>query len=416
MNVLLFIGLVFSSPNDTLRLEQCYNEAVAAYPLSGQTRLYENITQLKLKSLNAKFLPELSLTGQAAYQSEVTAVPIQLPTVSVPKPDKDAYQLTLNGNQLIFDFGSIAKQKAIEESQKMVDQKNVETELYKLRAQVNDAYFGLLLVQEQEKSLQLTEEDIRSKLAAIESRVKNGAILPSNADILNAELLRVRQNRAEAAANRKTLLTTLKTLLHRDVSDSVVLIVPDLRLQLTPVSAEKRPEYATFAWSQKRLDRYVEWTSRRNLPKISAFGQYSYGQPGLNMYEKDFHTYYVVGLRATWNFWNWNTDGRDRQVFKLQQDIIRTQKESFTQNLTVAAEKFLSEMKKMETLIKLDHDIIALRKKVTQQLSSQLDNGVVTSSEYLTELNSEHQARLTLEVHKLQWLRAQQDYLTTIGE
>lgn len=96
--------------------------------------------------------------------------------------------------------------------------------------------------------------------------------------------------------------------------------------------------------------------------------------------------------------------------------MIGAQEESFTKNISIAAQKNLSEIDKLQELIKLDHEIIALRKKVTQQLSSQLDNGVVTSSEYLTELNAEHQAALTLELHKIQLIKAQKDYRITIGE
>ena len=134
------------------------------------------------------------------------------------------------------------------------------------------------------------------------------------------------------------------------------------------------------------------------------------------MFATSLQEYYIAGIRASWNFWNWKTDRRDRHVLKLQQDLISSQEASFVKSLRVAAKRHLNEISKTEALIKIDYDIIALRGQVTRQMASQLDHGVVTSSEYLTELNAEHQARLTLEWHKLQLVRAQTDYITLLGE
>ncbi|MBL7960702.1 TolC family protein [bacterium] len=416
MKILFLYWLFVSPPADTLKLEECYQKAMEQFPLSKQIKLYDNILELRLSNLNAKYLPEPILNAQTSYQSDVSVFPISLPSVTIPVQHKDAYQVSLVTNQLVYDFGLISNQKGVEKAQTALDKKSVEVELYKLKTQVNEAFFSVLLLQEKERSLRLTDEDVRTKLTSIRSKVKNGTILPSNADILESELLKIAQTVAETKANKMAAIDVLSQLLDLPLEEPLTLAIPYDVTAGGSILTLKRPEFAAFDLSRKKIDRSIELTGRRNLPKISAFLQLSYARPGINAFDNTFQKYYIAGLRASWTFWNWNTDSRDKEILKQQQLIISTQEEAFTKNISIAAQKNLSEIDKLQELIKLDRDIIALRKKVTQQLSSQLDNGVVTSSEYLTELNAEHQASLTLESHKIQLIKAQKDYLITIGE
>jgi outer membrane protein TolC len=416
MKILFLYWLFLSPPTDTLRLEECYQKAMEQFPLSKQIKLYDNMLELRLKNLNAKYLPEPTLNAQTSYQSDVTVLPISLPTVSIPQQHKDGYQVSFVAHQLIYDFGVISKQKDVEKAQTVVDKKSVEVELYKLKNQVNEAYFSVLLLQEKERSLRLTDEDVRTKLTSIQSKVKNGTILPSNADILEAERLKISQTVAETKANKMASINVLSQLLNTPLDESLNLAIPYDVTAGGSGSTLKRPEYAAFDLSRKKIGHSIDLTGRRNLPKISAFLQLSYARPGINAFDNTFQKYYIAGLRASWTFWNWNTDNRDKEILRQQQSMIGAQEETFTKNISIAAQKNLSEIDKLQELIKLDHEIIALRKKVTQQLSSQLDNGVVTSSEYLTELNAEHQASLTLESHKIQLIKVQRDYFITIGE
>jgi hypothetical protein len=76
----------------------------------------------------------------------------------------------------------------------------------------------------------------------------------------------------------------------------------------------------------------------------------------------------------------------------------------------------LSEINKYQSLIDTDNKIIQLRNDITLSAASQLDNGVVTSTEYLTEVNSELQARLNLKTHLVKLTQAKIDYLITLGQ
>lgn len=147
-----------------------------------------------------------------------------------------------------------------------------------------------------------------------------------------------------------------------------------------------------------------------------GFGTLGYGRPGLNMLSNDFKGYAMVGAKLSWNVWNWNQTDNERQVLGVQKSIIETQKESFYQNMKIALQNNLSEINKYQSLIETDNRIIQLRNEITLSSASQLDNGVITSSEYLTEVNAELQARLNLKTHLVKYTQAKYDYLITLGE
>ncbi|NTW49910.1 MAG: TolC family protein, partial [Chlorobiales bacterium] len=182
------------SSADTLRLAGCYKEAEKAYPLRDKIELQESITDLKLSNFTAQYLPQLSLTGKATYQSQVLELPFKIPGATTPEFYKDNYQVSLNLDQLIYDGGAIGSQRGIARTQKELEQQSVAVELYKLRDRVNDAFFNVLLLQEQEKSLMSLKEALTSKLDLLRSQVKNGLAVESAADAVDAELKKTEQS------------------------------------------------------------------------------------------------------------------------------------------------------------------------------------------------------------------------------
>ena len=89
--------------------------------------------------------------------------------------------------------------------------------------------------------------------------------------------------------------------------------------------------------------------------------------------------------------------------------------ETFNKNLKIAGEKSISDISNYELLIQKDNEIIELRTKIKETVASQLTNGVLTSSEYISELNAETQAKLNLQYHKIQLIKAKINYLTITG-
>jgi outer membrane protein TolC len=199
------------------------------------------------------------------------------------------------------------------------------------------------------------------------------------------------------------------------ISDSVKLKLPDIVVALTSYD-NIRPEIKAFELQEQKLDFSKSLLSCKLMPKFAAFGQLGYGRPGLNMLSNSFDAFYLVGAKVSWPLWDWNETKNEKNLLDLQKQIFESQKETFNQGIKILLEKYITDIAKYENLISSDNDIISLREKVVKTAESQLENGTITATEYLTELNNLSQAKVNLQSHKIELVKAQIDYLTTKGK
>ncbi len=99
----------------------------------------------------------------------------------------------------------------------------------------------------------------------------------------------------------------------------------------------------------------------------------------------------------------------------VQQEIIRSQKKAFEMNLNIQLEELMANIIKYEEAVSRDEEILQLREEITGAAVSKLENGVITSTEYITELNAETQARIQLDLHRIQLEQARISFLTSKG-
>ncbi|MFA6923813.1 MAG: TolC family protein [Bacteroidales bacterium] len=414
LNIFLYLTS-FGQIGDSLTLYFCYDEAIKNYPLSKQRDIFTSSTELKIKNIGVNYLPQIFLNGQATLQSDVTKIPQFIPNMKIPKLNKDSYKATIDINQLIYDGNLTKKQKELEKSILDADQQNLDVQLYQIKNSINQLYFSILLFQSNEKVLKLTKDNLQYKLGSVESAVRNGAMLESNADIIKAELLRTDQQLFELNMGKQAAIKMLGDFINKNLTDSVKLSVPNEKI--SPVQSENsRPEMKLFDMQIQKIEISKNLLSSKFSPKISAFGQVGYGRPGFNMLSNNFEPFYIVGARLNWNLWNWHQTSNEKKLMDLQSDILNTQKETFDKNLKIIQEKDIAEIHKYEILISKDIEIINLQTKITANSFSQLINGVTTATDYVSVLHSELQAKLNLEAHKIQLIQARVNYLNDAGK
>ena len=420
--LLLLPGILFLQPapaQDTLRLEECYRLAEKNYPLVLQSGLLDQASTLRIQNLGKNFLPQFTVNGSASYQSAVTSINLDLPkgfpAIDFPSPKKDMYKVTLDVNQSIYDGRATRRQQELETTGLRADTKSAEVEMYKLRDRVNQLYFTLLLLDRNEQLLRSNRERVEAKLAEIRSGISNGSVPAMNADLLLVERVRLDQQLDETAADRATAIGMLAELTGTQIRGNAPVAMPSPVLPDT-VFEDKRPEKDLFAIQMQRTGTMRDLVTVKWNPKVFAFGQAGYGRPGLNMLDDSFTPWWMVGAKVTWSPWNWNQNKNEKKILAVQEDIIRNQQEIFEKNQRISAEKELGEMRKCAGLLVQDREIIVLREKITKASSSQLDNGVITSSDYIARLSEETQARLNLEIHKIQLVKAKMSYLFTLGK
>jgi outer membrane protein TolC len=153
------------------------------------------------------------------------------------------------------------------------------------------------------------------------------------------------------------------------------------------------------------------------MPKAFGFATLGYGNPpGNNFFKDEFAPYYILGAGVKWNIFDWNKAKNEKHIVGLQQGIIDSRKEDLTDNLNRLLEAKSSEITNLKILIETDSELITLRKKITASAESQYENGTITATELLNEMNSERQVLINYEIHKINLAMAQVEYMNISGK
>ncbi|WP_264558382.1 TolC family protein [Flavobacterium sp. N2270] len=409
VTILLLILTISSYAQQKLTIEECYALAEKNYPIAKQTNFLQQKTTFEIDALNKAKLPKIDINAQATYQSDVIGLPTSLP--GVEPINKDQYRATLDVNQLLYNGGMINANTKLKEAQMLTQQQLVAVNLYQLKSRINYSYMMILLWQDQRELLLAKQSTIHSKIKEVKSGVKNGAMLPSSEQVLEAELLKLEQALTENTFQRIKELQNLAGLTSITIKENSVLERPSSALEKNGI----RPEMKFFELQQAQIDASKNVVSKSILPKLNAFGQAGYGNPGLNMLNNSFDDFYVVGLKLNWNVFDWNKSKSEKQALDIAKEIVTTEKETFETNNQMQLNELQSEISKLETIIKTDSQIILLRDKVVQSSDSQMRNGVITTSEYVSELNQLFDAKTNQKVHQTQLELAKINYQTIKG-
>lgn len=401
-----------SVAQQSINLEQCYQLVIENYPLAKQTQLLDAQNKLDKEVVSTSKLPQLSLDAQATYQSDVIEIPI--PNAGIEPLNKDQYRATLSVNQLIYNGGATDATLDLKSAQLKTKQKQVEVSLYQLKQQINQLYFSILLVQESELLLNAKKEQLEVKLKEVQSGIKYGVILPSSDKVLEAELLKLSQQFKELVSNKASLIATLSSLISKPLNDSVVfqnpLVETDLQTELA------RPELELFQLKKEEITTSENVLSKQNAPKLLGFASGGYGNPGLNMLDNSFQPFYTVGVKLNWNVFDWNSNKKQRESLAINKDIVENETEIFKLNTNIQLNQQQKEIDKIEEFIASDLEIINLRKEVLKSTDSQLKNGVITSSAYITEFTNLYEDENTLVKHKIQLQLAKANYNVIKGQ
>jgi outer membrane protein TolC len=412
MNTLLML-MFFLPQKDTITLQYCYEQVYETYPTRQQEQLLESSSQLKIDNLGVNYLPKITLSGKATYQSDVPH--LESPMFSFSQQNKDQYRLLLDVTQTIYDGGITGSLEDIERNQVLSEKQKVQVELYNLKKNINDLYFGILTLQENKNQLELQYETVKEQLDQVLVQIQNGAIAGSNRYILEAQLLSIEQSIMNVESNRTASIRMLGQLMDDELDSITTLQVPSVSLASTDITPGNRPEYKLYNLEKSTLNSYKDKISTDIMPKVNVFGQLGYGRPGLNFLDNDFKSFYMVGLNLSWSPVNWGTNGNEEQIYDINKKMIDIRKETLDKNIRMSLEKYSSDISNMQGLIQKDHEIISLKDKVMLSISSQLQNGTITATDYLTELNSRTQAVINLKTHEIQLVQAKVNFQTAKG-
>ena len=411
--LLLFSAGIGYGQVTSVNLEDCYRLARENYPRLSDTRRQQEISDLKIRNIGTAWNPQLNLNGQATYQSEVTKVDVPIPGIKIPSPYKDQYKVYLDVKQTIYDGGATQANRSVETSGLAADLQNFEVEIYSLHEKVNQLYFTILLMAENEEVMKLKQTILDERISVLESGYKNGTVTSRDLELLKAERLLTEQQIGEIHAERLSGLGALGLLTNQVLNEHTTLTEPVVSTKSDLIT---RPELKYFDLLGNKIDQNSQLLQKIRSPKIFGFGQAGYGRPGLNMLKNTFDPYYLVGLGVSWNIIDWKQTGRNRKILEVQKQMIGNQRAAFDQSLSISLFRANEAIKKAEQLLKIDEELVVLRENIAKHSASQLENGTITSADYIVDLNAVTQANINKKSHKVQLYQAVANYNTLTGK
>lgn len=388
-----------------LTVEQCQRMARENYPLIKQYGLIEKSRDYNIANANKGYLPQLSLSARATYQSAVTEIPVQLPGLEIDGVRKDQYQAVLELSQTIWDGGIIRSQKNITRAESEVEAKQTEVNLYQLNERVNHLFFGILLMDEQLQQNKLLQDELERNYRQVSAYVENGIANQADLDAVKVEQLNAMQRENELEATRQAYTQMLSIMIGKSLKEK--LQKPQIDWTQKETSTEiNRPELSLFRAQDLQLAAQKQMLQAKNLPKFGLFVQGAYGNPGLNMLKNEFTPYYIAGLRLSWNFGNLYTKKNENKQLELNRNNINVQRETFLFNTRLDITQSNHEIEKLKKIMKHDNEIILLRNHIRQSAEAKVANGTLTVIEMLREVNAEDQAKQNKSLHEIQLLMA----------
>jgi len=418
--MLIIISLLMCnnlSAVDTLRLTDCKMLAREHYPLAKQKGLYGESLALTLKSLStASYFPKFNIAGEASYQSEVTRFPGELPVgLGIEPLSKDQYRAVLNIQQTVFDGNRSQAGKAVERFNMQEQEQLNAAEMLNVEQQVQQIYFSGLLQQKAGENLLLTKQVLEERIRHARSALRNGIILQRDLNLLEVQLRTVEKQMAEATLNQQSCVKMLALITNSDFNENSAFALPTAMLIPDKELENRRPEMQAFDTRIHRFEANKSVLNTQLTPTVQLYGTLGYGRPGLNMLSNNFDPFYIVGIRLSWTPWDGNLVQQQKKNLDIQSKIMANQKAAFDTNIRTQAEQKRYDIRKQEALLKQDEEIASLRQTITKESAAQLDNGAITTSDYIADLNAETQARIGVELTKIQLIKAQLDYLLLLG-
>jgi len=370
------------------------------YPQIKQFDLIEKSAEYNLSNATSANLPQVSLSGRATYQSD--AINVHQGPISISQ-SKDQYQVVAEVNQVLWDGGVVAARKQSIKNNAELEKQKLEVDLYTLRDRVNQLFFGILMLHEQQIQTDILQQELQTNLEKIKACLKNGVANQSDVDALSVELLNVDQRRTElnsAEISYRDMLTALTGV----KMDANALLIKPLNALPNEKLTIKRPELSFFDAQLHLLDNQTQLEQTAIMPKFGMFLQGGYGRPGLNMLATGFSPYYIGGVRFSWNISSFYTRKNNLNNINLNKEMVNVAKETFLFNNNLKINQQNTEVEKMRELLRTDDDIIQLRTNIKKACSAKVDNGVNTVTDLLREINAESIAKQQKAQHEIQLL------------
>ena len=407
--LLLFAALQPASAQVTL--EQCMDLARKNYPQIRQLNLIEAAAEYDIAAAMKSWLPRLTVSGKASYQSDVVEMPFEIPGFSFDLPH-DQYSVVGEISQTIWDGGTSKSQKELYSAGAEVQKSQVEVSVYSINDRVAQVYLGILLIDAQLHQNDILGRSLERNADKVRACIDNGTAYRADLDIVRVNMLDCEQQREGLLSDRAAYVGMLEKLTGISL-DGQELAVPDYDARIA--DSVTRPELSLYDAQLRQGEARLRQLDTKIFPKFSLSLQGGMGRPGLNMLDSSFQPYWTAGIKMSWDIGALYTRKDEKQKLDVQLRTIESDRETFLFNTGISALQLKSSIDKARRLLEKDGEIIALRESVRAAGEEQYRNGAISMNDLMKRIDDEYNARVAESIHRIQLLMAICDYRNCIG-
>ena len=420
-SILLLIWVCFSAAAQP-DLESCKEMARKHYPLIRQYDLISQSKEYSLSNAARAWLPQVGLSAQATYQSDVVQWPDQFESMlaaqglDMPGLRKDQYKVQIDVQQTIWDGGRSRTDKEIASYEAEQARMLTEVELYAVDDRVEDLYFGILIMQEQQRQIEDMILRLNNNLDYVRALVENGVAIQADADAVEVQILSAYQNLQQVKAKEHSFRRMMSLFIGEDFGEGNL----EVPFGVEPMGYEsQRPELKMFDAQIALLESKEKMVDVALMPKFGLFAQGYYGYPGLNMFENMMSSKWslngIVGVRMSWNISGFYTARTQRRQIENAMSNITLQRDIFAFNNQLQAEQENAEITRLRTALKDDDRIVELRGNVRAAAEARLEEGVIDMNDLLGKISDESAAKIARSTREIELMKAIYDLKHTLN-
>lgn len=379
-----------AQPPEALTLETAYSLLDQRYPLVGDTALIHEMEAIELALNKRGGLPNIRLLSESRLQSTSTRLESDNPMfpleINQPLVNMKAY---LEAEYLWLDGGQQKARESIIRLEKGVEREELAVQRFALRKIVNHLFLRIHTLRAQQQLLLLSLADLQLRYEQLLVAVKQGTVLASEPIKVKVKLLELEAASDNLSFQEAGARQSLADWLGIDLPEDVVLVFPNL----SPSSIREgihRPELVLYRHQKDLVFAQAERIDSQWKPKLRLFAQVGLGYPNpLNLLDNQVAPFGLIGAGFSWNLNDWGKSKMQKELLSLKAKRIDLAAESFLFQLEKKSAAYRADLAKIDQQISRQENILSLQQELLGQLSSQLEEGVITATDYLLQMNAE---------------------------
>ena len=397
LNICLAIS-ISTAKADTLTLESVIRSAIeesALYELEGNYGEMVRLQDAYAKSYN---YPQLFVSGQYTYQSDVVTFP-ENPMFSYPEIPKNQGRAAIEIAQVIYNGGKTKSIADVERQQVRAEEIKLHVDYDEIKKGATRMYYGVLMAREKLKMLEQTLEEFQRQRRTFASRVENGVGLPGDLYRFDLMIIQRKSEIIEAKATKNVTEALLSDITGMDIASAQLLEAdftwPEVNL--------KSNDLLYMDQLTAVMDERIRGLNATNKPQLSAFLQGGVGQPNpFNFMNTDWDLFYIGGIKFRWEIFDFNRNKYNKELLHIKKMELHQRRSFLESSKSRELMSKRADLDQKKAQLSLDREGVQLQESICRLAETQYEEGVLTASLYLDEINKLNNMKIMVGLRELQ--------------